>query len=81
MPDSLKSLSKEEIRQALSQILTPEELKEINKQAIKEFLTEEKDKAKQKIGEWFLNTAVVLLITAFAWFTLNQFGWVKAPNP
>lgn len=81
MPDSLKGLSKEELRQALSLILSPEELKEVNKQAIKEFLKEEKDKAKQKIGEWCLNTAAVLIITALAWFTLNQFGWVKAPSP
>lgn len=51
--------------------------KEAMKEALREWLDEEKKKTLQSLGSWALNTFTILLITALVIFMIKMDGWSK----
>lgn len=60
-----------------ARLLTEEELKSVYKDAMKEFLYEQKSKVQENVGRWAINIFFASLVTALAYFTLIANGWQK----
>lgn len=63
MAESLKNLTKEELREALG-LLSKEELKEVNKEAIKEWM----DEKFAQLGVWSAKVIVIAALGALISF-------------
>lgn len=57
--------------------MTPEEMKEIQKQAIKEGIKEWMDQQYQKFGKWALGMFFSAVFFALIYFILTTNGWHK----
>lgn len=67
MPENLRDLTKEELKKELG-LLTKEELKEVNKQAIKEWM----DEKFALVGRWSVTVIITALLGAFMSYLISQ---------
>lgn len=67
MTEKQRELSKEQLRQELG-LLTREELKEVQKQALKEWM----DEKFVLVGKWSLGVIITALLGAFMSYLISQ---------